>query len=103
MRRKDKTKILEAIEELQFVNPNLGYVFARDLSRRVLQSLLAEDGYDIYHAGERADLVATRQPSDKHEGQDVAITFKFWESDRPIGVETVHRRGRGTPMKICVA
>ena len=90
MRREDKTRILEAVEELKFGNPNLGYGYARDLSRRVLQPLLAEDGYHISYAGRHSDLLATRQPSDKHEGQTIAITFKFWESDRPIGVETVH-------------
>jgi len=81
MRREDKTRILEVVEELKFGNPNLGYGYARDLSRRVLQPLLAEDGYHISYAGRHSDLLATRQPSDKHEGQTIAITFKFWESD----------------------
>jgi hypothetical protein len=91
VQRKDKIEILKAIEELKLGNPNLGYGFARDLSRRVLQPLLAEDGYDIYYdAGEKADLVGIRPQSEKHVEQTVAITFKFWESDRPIGIETVH-------------
>lgn len=91
MSKAERNEALSALRQLEACDSTSSGAQAERLFVKVIQPLLAEDGYRLQRqsaSGDRGfDILVDRPPSADYEGQTLGVEFKRYPSNRPASFE----------------